>query len=294
MKNSILIVGSSGFLGSHLLQAGALMGGQVFGITRSNKDLSINEAQLDWLDTKKLNDYVEKLNPTVIVNCVALTSLELCESDPVLSQQLNVTLAQNIATMARNFDTRFVQISTDAVFDGERGCYTEDDTPSPINTYGRQKLAAERTALRSEGQALVIRTNFFGFSSGRKDSFLDVAESDLRKGHQTPGFIDAFVSFLSVLEVAPLILKLADSEATGLMHLCGSMKVSKFEFLKYFATLAGYPPELVIPTSTNQVLREPRGRDLSLTSIRSEEIIGKTPNPFQSLETYLIQTGRLK
>lgn len=294
MKNTVLVVGSSGLLGSHVLQAGPLTGYEVYGITRSDVTLSEKESRIDWLDMDKLISFVENLQPSVIVNCVAITSIERCEKDPIFSSRLNIEFVRDLANIARRYAIRLVQISTDAVFDGERGSYTETDWPSPINTYGRQKLSAESIAIGSGENALVLRTNFFGFGSAMKKTFLDVAESKLQQRNQTPGFIDAFASFLSVTEVARLVLDLAGSDTTGTIHLCGSEKVSKYEFLSNFAALSGYDPRLVIPVRTHQVLKEPRGRDLSMVSARAEGIIGTTPTPLQSLEAYLFQRGRLK
>ncbi len=106
--------------------------------------------------------------PEVIIHCAAMAIVDECEKDPPRAMSVNADLPGRLAKLAAEMDAKFVHISTDAVFDGVRGDYKEEDVPNPLSTYARTKLAGEIAVMAENPDALVARVNFYGWSLARE------------------------------------------------------------------------------------------------------------------------------
>ena len=115
-------------------------------------------------EPKEVAKQIEEFRPHLMINCIALVNLSLCESDVSLAKKLHVDLPKFLGKISFDHHIGFVQISTDQVFDGIKGVpYCEEDTPHPINNYGRTKWEGECETLSVNPEAMVIRTNIVGF-----------------------------------------------------------------------------------------------------------------------------------
>ncbi|MGE5414267.1 MAG: SDR family oxidoreductase, partial [Syntrophomonadaceae bacterium] len=152
-RRRVLVTGSSGMLGSDLVPALAAAGHDVF---------ARPHAELDIGDAKAVRRVVRELSPDVVVNCAAFTKVDDCEKDP-RAEKVNATAVGYLAEVCGRHAAQLVQISTDFVFDGEKGApYVEDDPPRPLSAYGRTKLAGEEAALRVPGSLVVRASWLFG------------------------------------------------------------------------------------------------------------------------------------
>jgi dTDP-4-dehydrorhamnose reductase len=129
--------------------------------------------KLDLTSFKVVDSALRDFQPDVVIHTVGLTSVDGCEADPSLAYRLNVEAANYTARSARALGAKLVHISTDHLFNGTEPWRREEDAPYPLNMYATTKLQAEEVVLQACPDALVIRTNFFGWGTSIRASFSD-------------------------------------------------------------------------------------------------------------------------
>src|SRR3989304_788788 len=160
----ILVTGASGLVGLNL----ALEASQqhtVFGTVNAHRlqTTAFTVLQADLLAPGSVERVLDETRPDWVIHCAALANVDACEAYPALAVKLNSELPGELAYYAARAGARLVHISTDAVFDGERGEYTEQDQPNPLSIYARTKLEGERAVREANSGAIVARVNLFGW-----------------------------------------------------------------------------------------------------------------------------------
>lgn len=277
--DSWLITGASGFLGSN---AGLALAGRAtrVGMSRTAAPAAAFDSRhiVDLLDDAGVRDLVAATRPAVILHCAALASHEQCEEDPALAARVNVDATRTLAEAAAGIGARFVYVSTDAVFDGQRGGYREEDPPRPFSVYGQTKLRGEQAALAVCPGALVVRTSIFGWSPSGTRSILEFFVNGLRRGLPLPGYTDFVVSAIYAPHLVGLIEELVHGEHSGLVHVAAADALSKYAFGRAVAAEFGLPEGLVTATSAaSGGHATARTRDLSLDTGRLAGLIGHRP-----------------
>jgi len=272
----ILVLGSSGFLGSYLGFALPKMGHEVTGVSRNPVAYFPANQVRGGLD-----DYTEMIRSgdyQLVINCVAVASHEACESDPEMAETVNGKFPGLWASVAAEAGARFVHISTDAVFDGSRAeLYTESDEIAPESVYGRTKAQGEQAVRAANPDALVLRVNFFGWSRSKKSGILDFFVNAFT--HHTPitGFEDYVVSSLYVGDLAEAMMELVQRGASGVFHAVSSTPLSKYDFGLTVASAAELPAgSMVAGSLADAPGLAPRGHNLSLSTTKVEEAVGRT------------------
>ena len=271
----ILVLGSSGFLGSHLGFALPKMGHEVAGVSRNPVAYFPANQVRGGLD-----DYTEMIRSgdyQLVINCVAVASHEACESDPEMAETVNGRFPGIWASVAAQAGARFVHFSTDAVFDGSRAeLYTESDETAPESVYGLTKVKGEQAVLAANPDALVLRVNFFGWSRSKKSGILDFFVNSFT--HHTPitGFQDYVVSSLYVGDLAEAMMDLVEHGASGVFHTVSSTPLSKYDFGLTVASTAGLPADSMVAGSLADATElAPRGHNLSLSTAKIEKVVGR-------------------
>jgi dTDP-4-dehydrorhamnose reductase len=272
-----LVTGAPGFLGANL---GRYLEGRAhrIGLARApgipHYDETVTADLADPDATRAAAEWIERQRPDVVVHAAAMATHEGCESDPDRAEQVNATSAGILAAAAANAGSRFILISTDAVFDGTRGHYTELDEPRPFSTYGRTKLSGEQQALGAHPEALVVRTNFFGWSPSGSRSILEFFVTNLRQGRQVKGFTDFTVTSTYVSVLCEALEELAATDTSGLLHVTSPDALTKYEFGIAVAQEFGLNAGLITPTAAD--VDPPRNRDLSLDVSRVQQILSRS------------------
>jgi dTDP-4-dehydrorhamnose reductase len=194
---------------------------------------------LDITDHKSVQKVIEKITPDCVINCAAMTNVEACETDPESARRLNSLGPLNIAKVCAPVKIRFIQISTDSVFDGISDIYTEDSVAAPLNTYARTKLEGENSVASICEDYLILRTNFYGISP-RKVNFLDWILKNLVERRSITGVTDVRFNPVWVKDLAAIILELALHSCTGILNCSGDEIFSKYEFIRTVARELGY------------------------------------------------------
>lgn len=264
-----LITGAAGFLGANACRLLAAEG-EVWGLTKSGQALPWCPTVVagDLTDAALITQRVRETRPDVILHAAALADHSWCERDPSLAYAVNVEGAAAIARAGQEVGSEVVLISTDAVFSGATGGYRESDPVSPTTVYGETKVRAEEIT-SSILDALIIRTNFFGWSPSSRRSILEFFVNGLLEGRALPGFTNYVVTSIYVETLIRAISLAVSAQQTGLLHIASGDSLSKFEFGRTVAQEMGVEQSRVEPT-----LAAAADRNLSLNCERAQTLLG--------------------
>ena len=184
--------------------------------------------QYDSVD--KIKEQIKKLNVDVIINCIGLTNVEDCEKTPELAEKVNIDIPQSIARASYDCKIKFVQISTDHLFDGNSSYYSETFSCNPLNVYGLTKAQGEKVVLEVNPRALIIRTNFFGCGPSYKASFSDKILENLDSGVTSNLFDDVYYTPVSVSALRKMVITLLNKNGEGIFNVCSNERLTKFQF----------------------------------------------------------------
>jgi dTDP-4-dehydrorhamnose reductase len=219
---------------------------------------------------------VRETRPDRIIHCAAATDVDGCQRQPAEAFRLNRDMAGAMAAAAERHGASLVHISTDNVFAGERADYGEDDEPHPINTYGQSKLDGERAVLRAAPQALIVRTNIYGWNAAAKESLAEWFLSRCEAGISSPGWTDVWSTPILVNDLAQILLRLMAAGCAGVFHVGGGTCLTKLEFGRRVAAMFGHDPELVRPSTIGEAaLAAPRAARLCLRGAKAEAVLGR-------------------
>ncbi len=269
-------------VGGQLLQLGQQRGFTVAGTYSSFAVPGLHP--LDASDDAAVQHLVSRLEPRTIFLPAAFTNVDACERDPSLSQRVNVTAIENVARACQRGNAKLVSFSSDYVFDGRHGPYSEDAVPNPVNVYGQHKLEAERIAL-SVG-ALVLRTNgVYGAEVQGKNFVLRLVQG-LRAGQTWRIPVDQFGNPTLADDLARAAW---DGLAlSGVYHAAGSHFCHRHAFALEIARVFNLNPaqlEAVDTPSLNQAALRPLWG--GLMSQRLEEALGWSFHGLEGLEMLL-------
>lgn len=227
----ILITGVSGLLGINFAQE--MMGKhEVIGLDRGKLTRAPYKViHQDLLNPAAMDPILDATQPDWLINCAALADLEACEDNPDIARRLNADLPRHLARACRSRNISFAQISTDAVFDGEKdGFYSEEDKPNPQGVYASTKLEGERNVLTENPASIVARVNFYGWSLGNRRSLAEFFHYNLSNNKSMSGFTDILFCPMLVNDTARRLAKMLGRSLSGLYHLVGLQAMSKYQF----------------------------------------------------------------
>ena len=227
----VLITGGNGLLGKRLRQ---LLESNKFVVIGSGigRDRLLNHnhsyVELDITNKGQCCEILENINPDVIVNAAAITNVDYCETKKEHCLLVN---SKSIDYLNISKKRHFIQISTDFIFDGDKGPYNEDGNPNPINYYGYSKYKAEQKILKKNGNFSIIRTCLvYGEDANSNNILMWVKKAFKKKQslnivddqYRTPTFVD---------DLCNGIIKVIDSEALGVYNISGGEYLSIFDFV---------------------------------------------------------------
>jgi len=274
----ILVTGASGLLGSKLVARAIEAGKQVTAVSHRYpfRVLGADTRNLDLRDFGAARRLVESVRPSVIIHCAAATNVDWCENNPDHAKRLNVQVPVFLAQLAAGLGSQFLQVSTDSVFDGERGNYSESDAPGPLNVYAKTKLLAEQEVQRAYASSLIARVTFYGWNLQKKQSLAEWILEGLSAGKKVPGFTDVYFCPILANDLAEILLAMIDRGLHGTYNAVGSERISKFDFAKRLALEFGLGADQITPVSIdNANLRATRPHDTSLVTERIGRELGR-------------------
>jgi len=258
------ITGAGGLIGHHLAQTASQ-----FAVDRTPRPLT--RADLDLTDLNALKTLFTAESPSLVIHCAALSRSPACEQDPDLARRTNIDVTAHLAALA--VDIPFVFFSSDLVFDGSKGRYTETDPPNPLGVYGDTKLAAERVILRNP-RHMVVRTSLNAGTSPTGDhSLTETMTSAWQQGRTLRLFTDEFRAPVPVDATARATWELVQQNAAGLYHVAGSERLSRWEIGQIVATACPHLNCRIERASIRDYPGAPRPADTSLDCAKAQPLL---------------------
>jgi dTDP-4-dehydrorhamnose reductase len=220
---------------------------------------------------------IELVKPDFIIHTAAMAIVDECQRQPERARRVNAELPAEVARIAARKGIPLIHISTDAVFDGSKGDYDENDEPHPLSIYAETKLQAERNVLREDPQAIVARVNFYGWSLRGTRSLAEFFFSNLSAGTAVKGFSDVFFCSLHVIDLCEILIKMFKKGVQGIYHTVSRECVSKYEFGRRLARQFGFDEKLVLAVSVEEGgLLAARSPNLCLNVSKLQKALGET------------------
>ncbi len=267
-KPRLLLTGATGFLGFSVYHQ-AKEQYQILGIgnTHSLALPGMQMLKLDITQETGLRNTIRETRPDAIIHLAANSDVNYCQQYRTETDKINVQAAINIAKFAAELEIPLVFTSSDMVFDGEKGNYTEDDAANPINYYGEQKLKAEEWISKVHPAAAICRMPLMlGPAGPTSKSFLQAHLEKLSNGEALHLFVDEYRSPLFSISAAQGLLH-ALNHFQGLFHLGGSERLSRYELGLLIANLAQVSnPNIVASNQADVAMPAPRPQDASMNS----------------------------
>jgi dTDP-4-dehydrorhamnose reductase len=284
----ILVTGASGLLGLNLALRAAREGHLVFGTVKDHvlRTDAFRTIQTDLLAPGAVESLLDQTQPDWVIHCAAMANVDACEADPEQARKMNSEFPARLAAhVARGGarGARLVHISTDAVFDGQRGGYSEEDFPNPLGVYARTKLEGEGGVAEANPRAIIARVNLFGWSLSGARSLGEFFFYNLSAGKRVLGFTDVFFCPVLASDIAPILLRMLEKRLSGLYHVVSRECTSKYDFGVRVARRFGLDESLITPASVAEAgLKAARSPNLTL---RTDKLAAALGEPAPDLST---------
>lgn len=288
-NKKILVTGASGLLGGNILfnfPKNWFLTGLVNHHSLEPKD-NIEIVSADLMED--IDGFIKKQgNFDVILHTAALTSVEQCEEKKDLAYKMHVEVTGKLAEWAKNIGAHFVHISTDHIFDGKDGNYSEESPAKPVNYYAQSKLDAEKIIQEIGGQCTIVRTNFFGFNLQDKQDIAGWMIDSLKQNKKINLFNDVFFSPILVNRLVDLLAQIIEQQSFGIINVVSVDGCSKYDFGIKLADAFGLDKSLINPISIDESnLKVARPKNMTLNTTKAQELFsGKVPTVDECITEY--------
>ena len=267
----MLVTGGSGLLGQALVPVALRDGWETVGTFHRSREHvpGENSVLLDLSNEIQTAEVVRTIRPDVIVHAAALRSVDYCEGHPDEAMTVNAVGTEYIARAAHDVDARLVFISTDSVFDGEKGGYREDDPPRPVCVYGETKLAAEAAIRRTlpSDRYLIARTSAIYGTSPTAPSLVEFIIGELTAGRRLEMIADSHFSPILNSNLAEAMLELINLGTAGILHVAGSERCNRHQLAAMCAAVFDLDGSLIDSVLMDDVTRKFAARRLRDSSL---------------------------
>jgi len=271
-----IITGSSGQLGKEMIRLSPENVDWI-SVGRTRPQGTHEHYDVDFGSPESVYSLIFSLEPDYVIHSGAMTDVDECERSPELAMAINATSAGEIARACKDVGSRMAFISTDYVFDGNKGRYAEEHAPNPIQTYGKTKLMGEElVASNLTESALIIRTSVV-FDSESKN-FITWLYDSFESGQRVSIVNDQWVTPTYSGFLADSIFSLIDGEEEGMWNVACMDRMSRYEIADSIRGRLGADSSLLVESSVNTMNWVAlRPRDSSLDTTKSQSLlVGKT------------------
>jgi dTDP-4-dehydrorhamnose reductase len=283
-KKAILITGGTGLLGKSLVQKCEYMHDV---IATYNGDYHVADRdhvtyyKIDIRDHGNNEEIFEKFKPDVVIHTASIGSPDFAEQNKDLTWQINVEGTKNILSLCKRFNSKFIFISSNGIYDGERAPYREDDIPEPINYYGIVKLEGEKiTRMSGITFAIVRPILLYGWNHPfERPNIVTLTLDKLSKGETMSAYEDVIINPLYVEDCSEGILRIIEDERYDTFNFAGKDKTSIYGLLKKTAEVFNLDATAVLPVKQgyfNELV--PRPKDTSYATEKMERELMLKPS----------------
>jgi len=262
----ILITGSNGLLGQKIV-ALCLKNNFVFlatslGENRNQDCVSSNYLGLDITNVKEINHIFTTFKPTHVIHTAAITNVDYCEQNEADCNIVNTKAVEYLFNAAKSVEAHFQLLSTDFVFDGEKGNYKEEDDVNPLSIYGKSKVNAEKILIENSYTNWSIVRTIIVYGTGNylsRSNIICWAKDALANGDKLSIIDDQFRAPTWAFDLAWACLEICKLNKTGIFHISGSELMSVFEIVNRIAHHFSYSTEN-LSRSNSKDLNQPAKR----------------------------------
>jgi dTDP-4-dehydrorhamnose reductase len=284
----LLVTGASGLLGSKITKLATQDGYKIYSGYFIHQPKNGEPLKIDLKAHESVHKTIQEADVDIIIHCAALTDVDTCEVNRDLAKTINLDGTKSIIKGANDSGSFLVYISTDYVFDGIKGNYTEEDEPKPVNFYGYSKLLGEKAVTEESKNYLIARTSvIYGDTpaSGKINFALWVIEK-LKANKEIKILTDQFSSPTLNTNAAKMILEACEKKLNGTYHMAGASRISRYDFAIRLAEKLNLDKSLIKKARTEEMQwKAPRPRDSSLNTLKAQKALKTKP---MSLDEALI------
>ncbi|MEO1417594.1 MAG: SDR family oxidoreductase [Bacteroidota bacterium] len=260
MPSHILLTGGNGLLGQKVINLLADRSHvELTAVGRGANRHPLREGytyeKLDLTDKEAVTALFERVKPTAVIHTAAMTQVDACEDDRALCDAVNIEATTHLAHLCKVHGSHMVHISTDFIFDGENGPYTEQDTPNPVNYYGRSKLKAEEAVQDAGISHTILRTILlYGITPGMSRSNIVLwVRSSLLAGKEIKVVNDQFRSPTLAEDLATASVTAAMKQIQGVFHISGPDMMSVVEIARTVGEVYELDTSLISETDSTSL-----------------------------------------
>jgi dTDP-4-dehydrorhamnose reductase len=267
-----LVTGASGLLGNRIVEFAK--GYHTIVPLHNTKPLQSNSLKIDITKAIEVSSLFNRLKPTVVIHTASETNVDKCETDKGHAWKINVEGTRNIAKACRKVNAKLVAISTDYVFDGEKGWYTEEDKPNPISYYGLTKLEGEKQVINYCKNYAILRTSVVYGWHPWKQNFATWVINKLKQQQEITIVEDHYNTPTLADNLAEMAVEVAEKDLQGVYHASGNERISRYKFAEQIAGTFGLNSDLIKPIKMSQVAawtaKRPRDSSLDTNKIQKQ------------------------
>jgi len=272
-----LVTGSAGLIGRQVVKDLSETH-EVFSCYNKSKPEHGNIIKMDLLNHEMISNVMSEKKPDVVIHLGAMTAVDLCDAQQDNALKINSQATEILAKECSKINSFMVYVSTDYVFDGNTGMYEENDTTNPLGFYGKSKLLGEKSIQNFSSNWCIARTSTpFGLHPTKKSFPIWVIEN-LQKQKQIDVLTDQFTSPTYVPSLSRMLIEISERHLTGIIHVAGASKISRYEMAKLISDKLGLDGKLLREISINDIKWEAqRPKDSSLNVSKAISILNQKP-----------------
>ncbi len=300
-KPKLLILGASSKTGEAIYKLLRAEGGYEFLVLSSqanqfNRYDNTKYYEISALERQDIRKICLDERPNIIINTAAMNAVDECEKKKKLTWDLNVHAVENLARISTIIEAHFITFSTDYIFDGRNGPYTEEGKPNPLSYYGKSKHAGENAALAGCDTTSIIRTNVvYGYSSFDKGDFIRWIVDKLSKKEQLNIIEGQYCNPTFTDDLARTVFKLINKKRYGVYNAAGADYMNRYEIAQKTASVFGFNNGLIKPMDPQELKQKAkRPENGGLVTLKAETDLGikfsSLDNGLQALKQQLNQS----
>jgi dTDP-4-dehydrorhamnose reductase len=256
-RKTIFITGTNGLLGQKLCRDFSASYKVIAADLQPDNLVSfpnLSYETLDITDRRSLEFHIRFYKPLVIINAAAYTDVDGCETHRTKAWAANVGGVKNLVRACHKHGAKLIHLSTDYIFDGESGPYSEDDPPNPVSFYGETKLESEKAIKESGIDFIIVRTNvLYGFGKNVKKNFLLWLLEKLSVGEKLKIVTDQLNNPTLADNLSECILEMVERNLSGIFHIGGAEYLSRYDFAQKVAEVFGFKEAEIAPIKTESL-----------------------------------------
>ena len=214
--------------------------------------LSLGRDSLDITNEEQISKVIKEFQPSIILNCAAMTDVDNAERNPTLANKIN---SLSIKKVLELFNGLFIQISTDYVFDGKDGPFTENALTNPINSYGKSKLAGEKIIQENSNNWIIVRTNVL-FDMNSQASFVSWVISSLKINKKINVVDDQINNPVFTDDLSNMIDMFINKDMRGIYHVGSDTLCSRYEFAQMIGRTWNLNIDNIYPIKTHSLKKK--------------------------------------